>query len=312
MANISVQRGRRNAFHHRFLRSRREFIRHQLLTPAELDALRGEIDANLRESRFCDGCGFCCLNGVPMCRLEFERIQRLIDENPRLLRHQGMICPFLDLDGRRFNRSLKAYGRTHQSQPSFPCRIYDERPLVCRLYPAPHPGPCRQFNACQPPDLVKALLGTDKGGFPGTLIHKYYLTLAWEKFQIPDDVLDPALKYHLVPGWFLNEGEATLECREGPHWLHFLNTIPAAFPVPDSCALEPWEVDVVKAYRKPLSHLSVLERFSPSMSPERLGRFTAQLEICNMIVPIDIGERMLPGSRSFWSWKHQSICPRHE
>ena len=81
---------------------------------AEVDIGVGRVAARHAERLQCGrGCSRCCTDGITVFEIEAERIRRnhaaLLDEG---IPHPPGACAFLDADGA--------------------CRIYDDRPYVCR------------------------------------------------------------------------------------------------------------------------------------------------------------------------------------
>jgi Fe-S-cluster containining protein len=271
-------------------------------TEDDLTNLRERIDQAYQGSEFCDGCGICCLENVPMLRLEFERIRRLVEENPELLHHQGYVCCFLDLDLSRFDRYLADYSlRRTPPEPSY-CRIYAERPLPCRLYPPTLEDRCRSYNIVQPPDLVPVAEQKVSDRFPETLVQKYYTNLRREWIEPCDDVLNDDETFQRVPGWILDPEQSRVVLHEGPHLLLRFQTIPVGFSVPNICELEDWEFEVMLVLDSPSPYCAILKSFSDEIEPIKLGSFLAQLELTHTIAPVRMAERMHLEKRSYWSF----------
>ena len=291
-----------NNLKEKFLHTRGEVINNILISYKELEKLRKKISKAMSETDFCDGCGFCCIESVSMTRLECERIIKLVDDNPSLLKQQGFICPFLNMNQVELNRNLKIYGKSRESFSSFNCRIYDERPIICRLFPDPKAKRCREFSMLKVPDPTKILSEPEYEQFPQLLIQKYFITMRWEWLNFPDNVFDETLKYQIVPGWVIKHDENKLQSMSGPDWLSTFDTIPEFYPVPDSCGLEDWELGIMDDFLVPVSYETILQKYSSKISPENLGALLGHLEIANIIVPIDIGNRMYEQTRGFWNW----------
>lgn len=287
-----------------FIEARKAFLESKLFAEEHLELLRERLDEALDGAGYCDGCGFCCQADVPMTGLEFARIEKLLAEDPTRLVRQGLVCPFLDVDRARFDRNLQRYGRSWEQLEPLRCRIYDERPLICRMFPAPRHKTCRKLMNREVPDLDAVLKQEDDEDFPQMLIQRYYITLDWENKAIPvEGVLDSELRFHLVPGWYVDRETQCLESREGPTWMDGQLFIPDTLPKPDSCELEDWAVDALVVFESPCSYATALERFSERPGPQELAELLTYAELANIIVPIDAAERhALNGHATIWDW----------
>jgi Fe-S-cluster containining protein len=277
-------------------------IQETTFTEADLKNLREQIDQAYQGSEFCDGCGFCCLENVPMVRLEFERIRRLVEEKPELLRHQGYVCCFLDLDLASFDRYLKGYSQQRMPPEPSRCRIYSERPLPCRLYPPTVVDRCRSYGIVRPPDLVPVAEQNVSDQFPETLVQKYYVNLRREWLGSCDDPLDESELYQRVPGWILDPEHSRVLLLEGPHLQLRYQTIPVGFSFPNICELEDWEFEAMSVLDSPSSYSAILRLFSDRIEAKKIGTFLAQIELTNVIAPVRMAERMHLEKRSYWSF----------
>jgi Fe-S-cluster containining protein len=287
-----------------FIEAREKYFQDHLLDRAGLERLREKIEAAYKGVDFCDGCGFCCVGDVPMSQDEFERIEAYIKLHPDAKAPQGLVCSFLDLNVVRFNQNLVKYGKTREPmQPSY-CRVYPERPMICRMHPAPKGVRCRELQMLEVPNINDVLSESDFDEFPEQLIQRYYLTLNYERLRTPLHVLDPNNQYQLVPGWRIDEAGQRLILHKGPDWIHRHNLMPLAFPTPDECDLEPWALEVFTCLVNPCPLVKIVERFMPSVAPEALATLIAQAELAQIIVPIDFLQRLRP-SPGYWAMKER-------
>lgn len=73
----------------------------------------------------CSHCGQCCSNFLPLTESEKTRLQNLVKNKDVEVQHKSynntfiMMCPFLIMN----NETNKTY-----------CSIYNDRPLICRLF----------------------------------------------------------------------------------------------------------------------------------------------------------------------------------
>jgi Fe-S-cluster containining protein len=281
-----------------FRRIRQEHLNQTLLRLEDLQQLRARVDEAIDGRAFCDGCGFCCTSNVPLTRMEFARIEPLLRADPSLLRHQGLACPFLQVDRARFNRNLAVYNRKHLPLEANPCSIYEERPLICRMFPAPNHKTCRNHSTLEAPEINEVLKQEDAEEFPQLLIQRYYITMDWE-ITAPADPLDPELRFHLTLGWWVDREDAALRCRSGPNWLG--SAIPAAFPVPYECELEDWAVDLFIELETPQPYLPLLERFADRASLTELTTALTQAELAGIVTQVNAGQQQIP-RRGIWDW----------
>jgi Fe-S-cluster containining protein len=285
-----------------FLKGYLARVQEATFTEEDLANLRERIDQAYQGSEFCDGCGFCCLENVPMLRLEFERIRRLVEEKPELLRHQGYACCFLDLDLSRFDCYLAGYSQRRTPPEPSRCRVYSERPLPCRLYPPTVEDRCRSYSIVRPPDLVPVADQKESDRFPESLVQKYYTNLRREWLGFCDDLLDEEETFQRVPGWILDHEQNRVVLIEGPHLQLRFQTIPVGFSAPNICELEDWEFEVMLALDSPSSYSVILKSFSDRIEAQKLGSFLAQIELTNIIAPLRMAERMHLEKRSYWSF----------
>jgi len=288
-----------------FLNARNTFLARKLLSSEELEELRARIGEALEGSEFCDGCGFCCQADVPLTRLEYGRIQALLERDPGLFVEQGPVCPFLAFDRARFDRNLAVYGKKIARLEPSPCRIYDERPIICRLYPAPNNKTCRRSSALVPPDLNALFKAQeDFEDYPQLLIQKYYVTLDWDNRNVPEEVLDPALTFMLTPGWRVDrEAKSLVSCDE-VSWLDGLfSAMPDSFPKPDECELEDWAMGLLASLEQPVSYAKLLEQHEGRASIEEIAGLLCQAEIANIVMTTDAPRRANPGFFSVWDYR---------
>jgi Fe-S-cluster containining protein len=284
-----------------FYATRSELLASKLISRQELLTLRSRIDDALASSEFCDGCGFCCRASVPLTRLELARVRALVERDPGLFVEQGPICPFLEFDRARFDRNLETYGKKIAPLEPSPCRIYHERPIICRLFPAPNNNTCRKNATLVAPDLNELLKDEDFEDYPHLLIQKYYVTLDWDNRNVPERVLDPELLFMLAPGWRVNREQQTLVCCDDVAWIDGLfNIMPDAYPKPDECELDHWAVEVMASFARPTSYAEVLERHTEKASVEEIAALLGQAEIANILMTVDAPRRANPGLRSVW------------
>ncbi len=289
-----------------FNKGRRKYWRDALLSLPDLERLRERVDQSFAGASFCDGCGFCCSVEIQMTELEYRRIARLVKEDPSLCRPQGLVCPFMEIDLEVFQQNLLDYGHTALRPGASRCRIYAERPLKCRMYPPPLYDRCRQYGMYRVPELNHVLKQKESEQFPELLIQKYYLTLRHEVNPPPKDALVEGSKFQLVPGWLIDRQRGVVERKDGPHWHGEFDMIPSAFPVAASCAYDAQGLEVVETLTKPTSYNKLLRKFGDTFEASDLGAFVAQLEVANIIVPIDWARRARRGRRGYWAWKSKT------
>lgn len=284
-----------------FIEAREKYFKEHLLDRAGHERLREKIKAAYEGTDFCDGCGFCCVGDVPMTQHEFMRIEDYLKSHPEARSSQGFVCSFLDLNVVRFNQNLAKYGRTREPlQPSY-CRIYPERPMICRMHPAPKGVRCRELQMLEVPNINDVLSENDFDEYPEQLIQRYYLTLNHERLRARD-ILDPDHRYQLVPGWRIDEENQRLFLHKAPDWIHRHSLMPLAFPTPHECDLEPWAIEVFKCLVDPYPLCKIVERFLPEVAPEALATLIAQAEMAQIISPIDFLQRLRPAP-GYWAMK---------
>ncbi len=278
-----------------FEQARQDTINNSLISTKELSELQKQIDqVSNKSNNFCDSCGFCCVDGIEMIELEVQKIKENTIKQPDLHQFQGYLCPFLNIDSEDLDHNISGYGHGLQSMRASKCRIYHDRPIICRLFPAPDEEQCRQYQISKAPNMVGELLQQNTlQGYPSTLLEKYYLTLRWEWFNLPKETKWD-LKYMLIPGWQLSNSDSLFK-QEGPHWLNKFDILPEFFDRPSFYQLSKWEFKVVKELKRPHTFRQLGEIFIPKMKAHKLGAFLAQLEISGLIVPTDVGLRKNKG-----------------
>lgn len=287
----------KNRYKKKFSRARVTMIESHLMTTEELMVFRSQIEDASAGNSFCDSCAFCCVDGVETLEIEAKRIRELVKAQPDLHQPRGYICSFLEIEPKKLNHNIATYGQLNKPVHASSCRIYQERPIICRLFPAPEAERCRKYNISKAPDMNRILQEHKTGeDFPETLLEKYYLSFRWEWMNSPTPT-QWDLDYHLTPGWQCNQENVSIEKKEGPHWLRKFDILPAFFPSVTSYQLDEWELSVARFLESPVNYHQLVEHFESEIDGHSLGTLLGQLELMNIVVPVDIGRRMAIGRK---------------
>lgn len=281
----------------KFAAARTETLKHSLLSTTELFTLRSQIEKENRTTKYCDSCGFCCLEGIEMLKLEADRILKRRETQPDMLQPQGYLCPFLAINLADLNHNVKTYAHSRTPMRASFCRIYDERPMICRLFPAPDELQCRRYNMVESPNPIPTLLSHKiSPDFPESLLEKYYLTLKWEWLNLPLTT-QWNLAYQLIPGWACQPDTRSIQKHEGPQWLTKFEVLPDFFSLPTAYHLSAEEFKVISAFQTPTTYQNLLDSLAKTVPAADLGAIVGYLEFANLIIPLDIGLRMVQGKK---------------
>lgn len=229
------------------------------ITPEELLYLRDRIKQAEEGYFFCDGCGICCSDdAVELTGLEFQRISKHIEKENIEPRPQTFLCPFLDYRRNDYLNNLKVYAENPEQIKPIYCRIYEERPIVCRMFPSYGDNSDKECRInghkyFKSPDLYTSL--QDCRG----ILDKYFFNIWWERLRLPtdmDQLLD--LKFSIMPGWEIDETNFKIKFLEGSYGYWF-NLDWQWWHAPKEYLYKKQDLEIIGHFKQPISYRELFD-----------------------------------------------------
>jgi Fe-S-cluster containining protein len=280
---------------------RQEILNNLLISAEEIQELYHKIAEISRNYQYCDGCGLCCTVSVPLLKQEYLNIVQYLEHTAKKsfnsktpkkkpskkgtydghFTPQTLVCPFLAWDRELFDENLKHYGTPRMHVHPQACRIYEYRPLICRLHP--NGMKCRQYSSYQAPNYYR-LLKKDPHWF--NLYNKFFYTMIWENIEHHLHNWDLGQKIMMIPGWYVRENRQGIQCNKEAGWFkrfEFSN-----WYLCDSFNLEPWEIEILKHTQQPITYASLIKKEKDIQEQKAIVELLTKLEYYFVIVPIDV------------------------
>ena len=258
------------------------------ITFDELEYLRIKIRQAEQGYYFCDGCGICCSDdAVELIELEFQQISKYIENHAINPHPQSFLCPFLDYRRDDYIHNLKVYAEHPEQIKPIYCRIYEERPIVCRMFPSygDHSDKECRTNGnkiFKSPDLYTALQDCR------VVLDKYFFNIWWEHLRLPTDIdqlLD--LKFVLMPGWEINKHTSKITFLSGSYGYWF-NLDWQWWHAPTEYEYHREDLDILEQFIKPISYRELFNLdFDIGIEADHIIELLTQAEFCAIIGPAD-------------------------
>jgi len=263
----------------KFQQARLQTFNTLLITSEELEYVRKRMDDVGKDYYFCDGCGLCCSDdAVTLTGMEFSRIQDYIKEKDIPVKPRSFVCPFLDFNYVKYQSNLRVFRDEPEKVQPLYCRIYPERPMVCRLFPSGIQ--CRENSSFVSPKFYELLEDCRD------IIDRYFFNLWREGLKLPqeaENILD--MKYALYPSWFIDEENSAVEYAKGAYG--FATMEKAWWRPPSHYDYTEEQISILKEFTVPTSFSEVLRKYSKGKRTQELTTFLTESEFRMIIGPAD-------------------------